>query len=103
MDLDTQKRIRHTIYDALDEINEQLPPARHLVKSDETALAGADGPLDSLGVVNLIAVLEQKIEEHFATTVDLIDRGLLGDEEPLRTVRTLGGFLASVLQEEAHV
>jgi hypothetical protein len=100
--MDVQTRIRETVFSALDELNEQLPPPRRLAKADTTALTGPSGTLDSLGVVNLVAVLEQKIEERFATSVDLIDNGLLGDTEPLQTVATLVSFVSSVLAEQTN-
>jgi acyl carrier protein len=100
--MDTDTRIRDTVFSALDELNEQLPAASRLEKRESTALTGPDGPLDSLHVVNLIAALEQNIEQRFATTVDLIDNGLLGEAEPLQTVGTLMTFVSSVLHEQAH-
>jgi acyl carrier protein len=95
--MDTDTRIRQTVFAALDELNEQLPPPKRLEKDERTPLTGPDGPLDSLNVVNLVAALEQKIEERLATTVDLIDSGLLDDTQPLQNVGTLVTFVSSVL------
>jgi acyl carrier protein len=103
MDAHKDTRLRDIVFEAIDELNEQLPRERRLAKDAGTPLAGADGHLDSLGVVNLIAVLEQKLEERFGTTVNLIDRGLLEDSEPLRSVGTLIDFLRPALNEGAHV
>jgi acyl carrier protein len=100
--MDAQTRIRETVFSVLDELNEQLPAPRRLAKAESTALTGPDGPLDSLGVVNLIAVLEQKIEEQFARSVDLIDNGLLGEAEPLQSVGTLLTFVSAVLDDRPH-
>lgn len=100
MDIDT--RIRQTVFSALDELNEQLPPRLRLEKDDRTPLTGPDGPLDSLNVVNLVAALEQKIEERFSTTVDLIDNGLFDDSQPLQNVGTLVTFVSSVLNGRLH-
>jgi hypothetical protein len=102
MNMDPRARIRDTVFSMLDELNEQLPAPRRLVKAETTPLTGPSGPLDSLGVVNLIAVLEQKIEERFATSVDLIDSGLLGDGEPLQSVGALVTFVSFVLNEPPH-
>jgi acyl carrier protein len=102
MDMQMQKGIREAVFAALDEVNEQLPAERRLAKAETTPLAGADGHLDSLGVVNLIAAVEQQVERRFGTVVDLLDRGVLDEAEPLRTVHGLTTFLASVLSERAH-
>ena len=101
--MDSDNRIRQTVFAALDELNGQLPVSRRIAKEDDAPLTGVEGTLDSLGVVNLIAILEQKIEERLGTTVDLLDSGLLGDGEPLQSVNTLIGFLASALNERAHI
>jgi acyl carrier protein len=100
--MDTHTRIRQTVFSALDELNEQLPPPMRLEKDDSTPLTGPDGPLDSLNVVNLVAALEQKIEERLATTIDLIDNGLFDDTQPLQNVGTLVTFVASVLNGRPH-
>ncbi len=102
MNIPTPARIHDAVLCALDDVNEQLPPARRLAKADTTALAGADGTLDSLGVVNLIAALEQQLERQFGTTVDLIDKGLLGDAEPLQSVGALVSFVSAVFDAGAH-
>jgi acyl carrier protein len=100
--MDTNTRIRQTVFSALDELNEQLPPSLRLEKDDRTPLTGPDGPLDSLNVVNLVAALEQKIEERLATTVDLIDNGLFDETQPLQNVGTLVTFVSAVVNGRAH-
>jgi acyl carrier protein len=101
--MQTLVAVREAVFFALDDLNGQLPPARRLPRTDTTPLAGADGHLDSLGIVNLIALVEQKLEVHSGITVDLIDSDLLGDGDALSTVATLVDFVASLVNERAHV
>ena len=72
-------RVREVIFRALDELNGQLPANRQLSKADDTVLVGATGGLDSLGLVNLIAVLEQQVEAEFQTSINLIDDDLMSE------------------------
>jgi acyl carrier protein len=98
----TLDQVRDALFDALDQLNQQLPPDQQLVKSTSTPLAGADGGLDSLGLVNLIAVVEQTIEERFGVSISLFDEDALGSAEPFATVGTLADFISGVLRERIH-
>lgn len=91
-------RIRQTVFSVLDELNEQLPAGQQLAKSDTTVLVGQQGVLDSLGLVNLIALLEQRVESDFHTSISLIDEDLMSDASShFADVATLTQYLASVL------
>ena len=93
----THDRIRQLIFSAFDELNEQLPAARKLPKSETTSLVGTGGVLDSLGLVNLIVALEQKIENEFQTSISLIDDDLVSEEGHFANVLSLTEYLASIL------
>ena len=99
----THDQIRAIIFDVLDELNEQLPADRQLPKHDSTPLTGPDGQLDSLGLVNLIALLEEKVEQNFRTSLNLIDEGALGDGAVFESVGALVSFVSALLHERAHV
>jgi acyl carrier protein len=93
-------KIRQTVFTVLDELNEQLPGDQQLAKTDTTALVGPDGVLDSLGLVNLIALLEQRVESDFNTSVSLIDDDLMSEASThFADVASLTRYLASVLRD----
>ena len=52
-------KVLELIYEAIDEVNLQLPPGRGMAKSPATVLFGKAAQLDSLGLVNLVDVTEQ--------------------------------------------
>lgn len=94
------ERVRQTVCRVIDELNEQLPPGERLGTSPETVLVGAEGGLDSLGLVNLIALLEQRIEDDFQTSVSLIDDDLLSSASiHFASVGSTTDYLATVLRE----
>ena len=97
-----EERVRHTVFDVLDELNEQLPAPQRLAKADTTVLVGHQSGLDSLGLVNLMALLEQRIESEFQTPINLIDDALVDEATGhLANVRSLTQYLASVLVQRA--
>jgi hypothetical protein len=95
----TPDRIRQTVFSVFDELNEQLPSGRKLPKGDGTVLVGPDGLLDSLGLVNFIVALEQKIEADYDTSVSLIDDDLVNEGSHFADVASLTRYLASILPE----
>lgn len=99
MDIEFTK-VLEVVYAAIDELNEQLPADEPLSKSPETVLFGSDGSLDSMGLVNLITIAEQKIEESFGHPITLADeRAFSAEESPFKTVGSLSKYVVGVLQE----
>jgi acyl carrier protein len=93
-------RIRETIFSVFDELNEQLPAGQQLAKTETMVLVGSDGVLDSLGLVNLIALLEQRVERDFHTSINLVDDDLISDaSRHFANVATLTRYLASILPD----
>jgi hypothetical protein len=87
------------LYETIDVVNQQLPPARRLRKDPETVIVGASGSLDSLGIVNFIVTLEEKAGEVLGAPVQLLDEAMLVDQAgPLRSVATLTTYLATIAQ-----
>ena len=83
---------------AIDELNLQRDPGAQLRKGADALLFGRDGPLDSLGFVNLIADLEGRLEAEFGAWVNLADEALLKREEsPFQSTRLLADYIDGVL------
>jgi acyl carrier protein len=86
------------VYQAIDQLNETMPPGKHVPKDPNALLAGAGGHLDSLGLVNLIVETEQVIEERFGTYVNLGDeRSASQARNPLESVSTLTDYIRACL------
>lgn len=81
------------VYDAIDVVNHQLPPARRLRKAPETVIVGVGGALDSLGVVTFVLALEEKTADA-GTAVTLLHEEMLVEDSPLRTVESVSRYLA---------
>lgn len=71
--------------------------------TDETHLIGGQSPLDSIGLVTLIADLEGDIQREFGKVVILADEKAMSRTlSPLRKVSTLVEYIDSKLQESSR-
>jgi len=103
--MDHRSRVEAVIHRVVDELNAQLPKPQRLEKSPETVLVGERARLDSLGLVNLVVALEQRIEDELGATVVLTeDPELLSEGGPCSTLGRLADHLTELLtRRESHV
>ncbi len=92
-------KVTKVIFDAIDEVNMLLPPDVRLAKSTDTILFGSGGGLDSLGQINFLVALEQKIEENLSISINFMDVAANSQQDnPLATIETLTDYISSILQ-----
>jgi acyl carrier protein len=87
---------------SLKEVFEQVgtPPPDHV--GEDTVLVGNDAVLDSLGVVQLIVEVEQRVEESHSVSVTLAnDKAMSARNSPFRTVGVLADHVIATAQEAA--
>ncbi len=95
-----RERSIKSIYKAIDELNQQRPKEQHLEKSTDTVLFGKSGKLDSLGLINLIATVEQKIQEEFKVKITLANETAMTQMDSIfKTIGTLSDYIATLLNE----
>jgi hypothetical protein len=91
------------IYDALDEVNEQLPASRRVPRDPAVKLTGDGGVLDSLALVNLIVAAEQKIADRTGRAVILTDDAALFEPEgPISTVQRFVDHVVRQVEQVQH-
>lgn len=101
--MEENERVVRAIFRAVDEVNEKLPGKERLERSLEAVLFGREGSLDSLGLVNLIVAVEEKIEEEFGTTITIADeRAMAQRNNPFRSVETLVSYVRNILNVNRH-
>jgi acyl carrier protein len=72
------------------------------VLGEDTVLVGNDPVLDSLGVVQLIVEVEQRVEQGFNISVTLAnDKAMSARNSPFRTVGVLADHVVATAQEAA--
>tara|TARA_B100000315_G_C14485837_1_gene545158 strand:- start:129 stop:437 length:309 start_codon:yes stop_codon:yes gene_type:complete len=97
------ERIKKVIINSIEEINQQLQKENQLEKSTNTVLFGKDGKLDSLGLVNLLVIIEQNIEDELQVIITLADeRAISQRNSPFRTVETLANYIEILLEEQLN-
>ena len=88
------------IYEALDEVNLDLEDNEKIQKSEVSLIFSAGSSLDSLGLVNLITIIEQKIEEETGDFLSIADeRAMSMESSPFKSVKTLKKYIESILNE----
>lgn len=88
------------IYAAFDEINQDLEADEQIVKSEDTIIFGPDSKIDSMGLVNLITIIEEQIEEKSGKFVSIADEKAMSlVSSPFKSVATLKKYIESLLNE----
>jgi hypothetical protein len=100
---DTRRRILQAVLEAVDEVNEQLPADRRIPRTPAAPLAGTNGNLDSLGLVNLILGAERKIADALGVSIVLTDDvEMFEPEGPCATVQRLTDHIARMVEPASH-
>ena len=95
-----RKTIENIVINAVQEINERLPKEQQISKTSKTVLFGKGGQLDSLGLVNLLVIIEQNIEDEFDIIITIADEKAMSQKHsPFRTVETLVDYINMLLKE----
>jgi acyl carrier protein len=97
------RRVLDAIHSAVDDLNEILDPDERLDKSPDVVLIGKDARLDSLGLVNLIVLVEEKIQQQFGVSITLVDeRAMSQSKSPFRNLGSLANFVDEQLKEHGR-
>ena len=96
-----RERIEKAVFEAIDELNAQLPKGLVIEKNADAALYGKSGKLESLDFVALIVEVETKVQNEFGVDFFLSDENLLSKESsPFTTVGTLIDHLQEALDND---
>ena len=89
------------IFEAIDELNLDLEDNEKIQKSEETHLFGSGDSLDSLQLVSLLTIVEQKLEEETGDYVSIADENAMSlDESPFKTVGTLKNYINTLINDQ---
>ncbi len=69
--------------------------------SADLNIFGSDGILDSMGLVNLVVTLEERIQDEYGVVITLADeRAMSQSRSPFRTVGNFAKYIEALLHEE---
>jgi acyl carrier protein len=99
--MDRKQKMKGALFEVIEELNRLLPPEEQLQKGAQTKLADKEEGLDSLGLIILIVMVEEKVEQAFGLQVSLSNLELLeGEDNPFVTVDSLSAYLSTMLEEK---
>ena len=92
------KKIESIIINSIKELNEELPEDKQIELTSDVVLFGIGGKLDSLGLVNLLVIIEQNIEDNYGVSITIADEKAMSQKHsPFKTVSTLNKFIELLL------
>ena len=95
-----QENVLAAVFEAVTEFNEQLDTEHKLELDTETRLLGRSSKLDSFGLVNLIILVEEKLNDKFARSITLADeRAMSQENSPFQSVQSLADYAYALLSE----
>jgi acyl carrier protein len=93
-----RNQVRSLLVDCIE--NYAAQTGLDIVVTDDTRLLGPSAPLDSLGLVSVLAGFEAAINDVFATDIVLADeRAMSLERSPFRTVSSLIDYASTLLDE----
>ncbi len=96
--MDNKSEIIEIIYQSIDEINREEKLDIH--KDILTKLFGRGSSLDSLGLVNLIVSVEEKINIKFGVAISLVDEKAMSQKSsPFLNIESLTNYILLLLIE----
>lgn len=97
-------KILNAVYAGIHQLNRQNPSATPIQKSWHAPLYGSASDLDSLGLINLVVAVEQKVEQHLCVSITLVnDQALSQEVSPFSTVETLVLYIESLVRGQKNV
>lgn len=68
----------------------------------DTPIFGSNGYLDSLGLINLLLAVEEKVRQKFNVSISLVnERAMSQKNSPFKTIGTLADYIFSLLKENS--
>jgi hypothetical protein len=99
-DLSPDAVARRIVQAALDEVAPLLPPGAELSGEPAAPLAAPEGPLESLGLVNLVVALDNAATREGAPGLGFMQAlAVPVENSPFRTVGALQSFVDTAMRE----
>ena len=96
-----EKAIEQLIFSSVEDVNKEFPKEKRLRKATDTVLFGGSCDLDSLGLVTLLAAIEQRIEDELGISITLADERAMSQKySPFRTIGTLKDYILMLINEK---
>lgn len=94
----TKNEIIEIIFKSVEEVNQQHDT--EILKDLNAKLFGKESNLDSLGLVNLIVLLEENINNEFDVSISIADEKAMSQKNsPFQSLDTLAQYIMELVNE----
>jgi acyl carrier protein len=97
--MERNEQFLQLLYESVALINQERKPEEAIEKSPDAVVMGHSAGIDSLGFVNFVATVEEKIERMYGRQLSLIDV-ILNDENREWTIGALAARLAAMIRAD---
>lgn len=95
-----EKIIQSCIYPVMEQMKGQVSRADELKLRPDAALFAAEGPLDSIELVRMIILVEERVKKELGVTVRLATlTAVTREDSPFSTVGALATFIEQLVRE----
>ncbi len=94
-------RLSTLIADCLKTVNQARPEDKQIPLDEDTCLFGADGHLDSMGLVSLLLDIEDSVFDQGFEIALSDERAMSQQRSPFRTIGTLTDYTYELIREQA--
>lgn len=92
--------LKEVLVPVIDSTNELLPPDQSISQDQERILFGKGGALDSLGLVNFVVSLEDKLQELTGKPIRLATEAAMSrGSSPFRNIKSLLEYIEEVVKQ----
>jgi len=96
-----KKQIYECVLRGIEEFNNNFNLKIDTYKGNETELFGGNSIIDSLGLVNLIVVIEEQLSEKFNISIALAsEKAMSRKVSPFKTVGSLCNYVEEIISEK---
>jgi len=95
--MEKKGKITQIVFQAIDDVN-QLLIDKKIEKSIDTDLIGESSKLDSLGLLNLIVAVEDRINDNFGSAIILTNENSISDNNPFKNIQALVDYIETLLK-----
>lgn len=94
-----KSEIQKVIFDALEMVNNAREKNEQIPISEQTALYGQDGNLDSMGLVSFLVDIEESLQDRDIHITLSDDRAMSQPKSPFRNVQTLSEYIDTLIKD----
>ncbi|MDR4484794.1 MAG: hypothetical protein R3B95_16560 [Nitrospirales bacterium] len=97
--MSVNEKVVDAVFEAVDEVNQQLSEEEKIEKSLDTPLTGEKASLESLNFVTFIVAAEEKIEQRLGVVISLAAEMEASEmEATFQTIGTLVDYVSEALK-----